>query len=185
MSLIPLLYSDPLDFWRPSRILDQQFGLGLDPEDLIAPVTAPDLRNLARRCPYFRPWLSAASKSDVGSTVNLDKEKLQIDLDVKDFAPEEISVKAGDGTITVEGKHEEKEDEHGFISRHFVRRYRLPKGHDVAKIQSELSSDGVLRITAPRTDLKEIEQRTIPIAKTGKPSKAVEDKKDKDKKSKK
>lgn len=185
MSLIPLLYSDPLTFWRPSRILDQQFGLGLDPEDLIAPVTAPDLRTLARRCPYFRPWLTTASKSDVGSTVNLDKDKLQINLDVQHFTPDEISVKAGDGTITIEGKHEEKEDKHGFVSRHFVRRYVLPKGHDVAKIQSELSSDGVLTITAPRTDQKEIEQRTIPISKTAKPSKAVENKKGDDKKSKK
>lgn len=186
MSLIPLLYSDPFNYyWRPSRILDQQFGLGLDPDDLLTPLTAPDLKTLARRCPYFRPWLSVASKSDVGSTVSLDKDKLQISLDVQQFAPEEINVRAGEGVITVEGKHEEKEDEHGFISRHFVRKYRLPKGHDVSKIESQLSSDGVLTITAPRTDQKQLEQRTIPISKTGKPSKAIENKKDKDKKSKK
>lgn len=182
MSLIPLVFSDPLDFWRPSRILDQQFGLGLDPEDLFAPVTAPDLRTLARRCPYFRPWLSAASKSDAGSTVTFDKDKFQVNLDVQQFAPEEISVKVGDEGLTIEGKHEEKQDEHGFVSRHFVRRYRLPKGIELEKIESQLSSDGVLTITAPRTDAKAIEQKSIPIQKTGKPVKAVENKGEKEKK---
>lgn len=179
MSLVPLLFSDPLDFWRPSRILDQQFGLALDPEDLLAPVTAPDLGTLTRRCPYFRPWLSAASKADAGSTVTLDKDKFQVNLDVQQFAPEEISVKANDDVITVEGKHEEKQDEHGFVSRHFVRKYRVPKGVEVNKVESQLSSDGVLTITAPRVDQKQIEQKSIPIEKTGKPAKAVEDKGDK------
>lgn len=173
MSLIPLLFSsDPLeDLVRPSRLLQQQFGLGLDPEDLFAPVTAPDLRSLARSCPYFRPWLSRAAEADAGSTVKLDKEKMEISLDVGQFAPEEVSVKAGGGFVTVEGKHEEKQDEHGFISRHFVRRYRLPKGHDVEKIESKMSSDGVLTITAPRVDVKAVEQREVPVVSTGKPAK--------------
>lgn len=178
MSVLPLLLADPLDLWRPSRMHNQQFGLGLDPEDLISPVTAPDLRLLVRSSPYLRSWSTQAAKDDAGSTIKVDKDKLQINLDVQHFAPEEISVKAGEEFITVEGKHEDKKDEHGFISRHFVRRYRLPKGTNLEKIESQLSSDGVLTISAPRVDEKAIEQRAIPVIPTGKPAK-VEKKEEK------
>lgn len=71
-------------------------------------------------------------------------------LDVQQFAPREITVKTIDTTIIVEGKHEEKQDEHGYISRHFVRRYVLPRDVEVHNITSSLSSDGVLTITAPK-----------------------------------
>lgn len=49
----------------------------------------------------------------------------------------------------VEAKHEERLDEHGHISRHFTRRYDLPKGYDVHDIVSQLSSDGILTLKAP------------------------------------
>lgn len=52
---------------------------------------------------------------------------LQVILDVQQFTPNEITVKTTEKHIIVEGKHEEKADEHGFISRHFVRRYQLPR----------------------------------------------------------
>lgn len=180
MSLLPFLISDPfVEISRPSRILDQHFGLGLDADDLLAPLTVPrDVRALLRSpSGYYRPWRAAGAQQDVGSTVHVDKDKFQVNLDVQQFAPEEITVKAsGENTITVEGKHEEKQDEHGFISRHFVRKYILPKGHDINQVQSSLSSDGVLTITAPKVDQGAIEHRAIPITQTGQPSKAVENK---------
>lgn len=100
-----------------------------------------------------------------------------MNLDVQHFKPNEITVRTkGDNTIEIEGKHEEKADEHGYISRHFVRKYVLPKGHDINQVQSNLSTDGVLTITAPRTDAGALEHRTVPIQQTGQPSKPVEDK---------
>lgn len=153
---------------------------------------------------YYRPWWPTAASRDVGSTVSLDKDKFQVscvffqwkrqetfddddfkklnfyfqvNLDVQHFSPNEITVRTkGDNTIEIEGKHEEKPDEHGFISRHFVRRYVLPKGHDINQVQSNLSSDGVLTISAPRVENGGQQQRTVPIQQTGKPSKPVEDK---------
>lgn len=86
---------------------------------------------------------------DVGSSITFDNEKFQVNIDVQHFAPEEISVKVVDGHVTVEGKHEEKKDEHGYISRQFVRRYALPQGCLPDTVESKLSSDGVLSITAP------------------------------------
>lgn len=176
MSLIPFLFEDR--YFRPSRLLDQHFGLGLDPEDLLSAISLPREQSLLRLPSYYRPWRTLASNADTGSTVSLQKDKFQVNLDVQQFDPKEITVKVtGDNMITVEGKHEEKQDEHGFISRHFIRRYVLPKGHDINNVQSSLSSDGVLTITAPRVDTKDSEHRSIPITQTGQPSKPVEGKK--------
>lgn len=75
----------------------------------------------------------------------------QITVDVQQFKPEEISVKIADGgCITVDGKHEEgeEEDETGCVFRRFVRLYHLPEGSDGRKLQTSFSSDGVLTISA-------------------------------------
>ena len=69
---------------------------------------------------------------------------------MQQFSPEEISVKAVENSVMIEGKHEEKQDEHGFVSRHFIRRYLLPPNVRSEDIQSSLSSDGVLIVTAPK-----------------------------------
>ncbi|XP_050075575.1 protein lethal(2)essential for life-like [Anopheles maculipalpis] len=190
MSIIPIFFRNWWDDeWdRPlwsSRLLDQHFGSGVTADDLLnALVSVTDRRlpsqsqqQLASR--YNRPWHSScvASNRDSGSTVNVTNDKFQISLDVQQFSPEEISVKYVDNSVVVEGKHEEKQDEHGYISRHFVRRYMLPKGHNEADIVSSLSSDGILTISCPR---KEIEQkkpeRSIPITHTGQPVKQVTEK---------
>lgn len=115
---------------------------------------------------------------DTGASVSSDQDKFQANIDVQQFKPEEISVKVTDNnTVTIEGKHEEKPDEHGFISRHFVRKYVLPENCDIKHVQSKLSSDGVLTITAPKiNEEKKIEYREIPITRTGQPLKRVEQK---------
>uniref|UniRef100_A0A182FEK5 Uncharacterized protein n=1 Tax=Anopheles albimanus TaxID=7167 RepID=A0A182FEK5_ANOAL len=116
-----------------------------------------------------------ANTRDSGSTVNVTNDKFQINLDVQQFAPEEISVKYVDKCLVVEGKHEEKEDEHGYISRHFVRRYMLPAGHNENQIESSLSSDGILTVTCPRLAIEKKPEKSIPITHTGKPSKMAVD----------
>lgn len=74
----------------------------------------------------------------------------QVILDVQQFSPDEITVKTVDKNVVVEAKHEERQDEHGYVSRHFVRRYVLPTDYDATNVTSTLSSDGVLTIMAPR-----------------------------------
>lgn len=93
--------------------------------------------------------------------------KFQVILDVQQFTPEEITVKAANNSVVVEGRHEEKQDEHGFISRQFTRRYILPGGYDVQDLVSTLSSDGVLTITAPKRPPPNAGERIVPITKTG------------------
>ncbi|XP_019552781.2 protein lethal(2)essential for life-like [Aedes albopictus] len=187
MSLIPIVFRDWWDdCWdtplRTSQLLDQQFGSGISADDLLTALTSAAAAQSAlqnqRRSRYNRPWRNSsfAARQDSGSTVKLADDKFQINLDVQQFAPEEISVKATDNSVIVEGKHEEKKDEHGFISRQFVRRYMLPEGHDANQIVSSLSSDGILTVTAPKKALPAPEgPKAIPIVQTGQPAKQLKD----------
>ncbi|CAG4962236.1 unnamed protein product [Colias eurytheme] len=158
MALLPYLLDYEL---RPRRLHDQLFGLDLASDDFLTDVFDRPIRN------YLRPWrnLSALSR-DVGSTIKSDKDKFQVNLDVQHFSPDEISVKTADNHIIVEGKHEEKKDEHGYISRQFKRRYLLPEGCNPEMVESKLSSDGVLTIMAPKTS-GEKGERSVPITHTG------------------
>ena len=178
MSLLRMFLNDP---WReddrPLRLLDQHFGDMLFREDMLSPLDR-SIRPLMNSM-YYRPWRSLASASDSGSTISSDKDKFQIALDVQQFSPEEISVKVAENMVTIEGKHEERKDEHGYISRQFTRKYNLPKDCDLDAIKSSLSSDGVLTIQAPKLNsIENKNQRSIPIEHTG-PAKAVDDDKKK------
>ncbi|XP_028901877.1 heat shock protein 23 [Zeugodacus cucurbitae] len=96
------------------------------------------------------------------------KDGFQASMDVQQFKPSELSVKVVDDHIVVEGKHEEREDDHGYISRHFVRRYALPKGFQADKVVSTLSSDGVLTVHAPKPAIEDkSNERVIQIQQTG------------------
>ncbi|CAH2099239.1 unnamed protein product [Euphydryas editha] len=162
-----------LGYEHPHRIVDQDFGSTITPDDLLVMAAVAPL--LSRD--YYRPWRQqAAASRDVGSTIKLDKDKFQISLDVQHFSPEDISVKTADGYIVIEGKHEEKKDEHGFISRQFTRRYVLPDGCDPETVESKLSSDGVLTVIAPRQSAISNNERVVPIAQTGPVRKEIKDK---------
>jgi HSP20 family molecular chaperone IbpA len=97
------------------------------------------------------------------------KDGFQVCMDVQQFKPNEIKVRTFDNSVVIEGKHEERPDQHGYISRQFVRRYTLPPGYEVDKIMSTLSSDGVLTIKAPppQNAIKGSKERFIPIQQTG------------------
>lgn len=131
MSVVPLMFRDwwdELDFpMRTSRLLDQHFGQGLKRDDLLSSVW--NSRPTVLRSGYLRPWqrsVNSLQKQESGSTLNIDNEKFEVILDVQQFSPNEITVKIADKFVIVEGKHEEKQDEHGFVSRQFSRRYQLP-----------------------------------------------------------
>ncbi|KAG6441920.1 protein lethal(2)essential for life [Manduca sexta] len=157
MSILPFL----LDLERPRRLHDQHFALSLTPEDVLTIVAPQPSRD------YYRPWRQLSHLlRDTGSTIKADKDKFQINLDVQHFAPDDISVKVSDGFIIVEASHDEKRDEHGWVSRNFTRRYALPEGCNVDVVQSKLSSDGVLTVTAP-LKRPQATERIVPIIQTG------------------
>lgn len=100
-----------------------------------------------------------------GSNIYNEKDNFKICLDVQHFLPNEIIVKTNKSEIIIEGKHEERADEHGYISRQFVRRYKLPDHCDTDTVTSNLTKDGVLIINATKKCLKKIEnnERIVPI----------------------
>ena len=104
---------------RTSRLIDQHFGTALRKNDLLSSLANTHIGNSSRTSPYYRPfnWSNSLARQDSGSTLNVEKDKFQIILDVQQFTPDEITVKTNDKFIIVEGKHEEKQDEHGFVSR--------------------------------------------------------------------
>ncbi|KAK1137649.1 hypothetical protein K0M31_002147 [Melipona bicolor] len=173
MSLLPLLLSAWwADFDRPHQLWDQNFGMGLYPEQLVLDRLHPGLANKAALDFYYRPLaeLIRRRESDT-STITADQNTFKVMLDVQQFKPEEITVKLINGFVVVEAKHEEKKDQHGLISRQFVRRYLLPQRVDEEKLSSNISSDGILTITAPLKPTEEkSNERTIKIEFTGKPA---------------
>ncbi|KOC70254.1 Protein lethal(2)essential for life [Habropoda laboriosa] len=176
MSLLPLLYSAWwADLDRPHRLMDQHFGMGLHPEQLTFLPSWPNsiLNNRAALDLYYRPISSELlRRGETGtSTITAGKDTFKVMLDVQQFKPEEISVKVIDRCVVVEAKHEERKDEHGLISRQFMRKYWLPQQVEENELSSNISSDGILTITAP---LKEKEgksnERRIKIELTDKPA---------------
>ncbi|CAN0071140.1 unnamed protein product [Lampetra planeri] len=136
-------FGSPLFF--PARVFDQHFGEGLLPRDACAlPGTLGSIFSPL----YWREPGWPATRSDV-SCMRLDEDQFAVHLDVKHFAPEELGVKVVDDFIEVYAKHEERQDEHGFISREFRRRYRLPTSADAGAVAAALSPDGVLSVRAP------------------------------------
>lgn len=126
---------------------------------------------------YRRHWMRPSSRFEEpssrlsGAFNSFGRDAYQVCLDVHQFAPNELTVKTVDeDSVVVEGRHEEKEDKHGYISRHFKRRYVLPPGYDLEHVYSTLSSDGVLTVRAPRiipAREEEPVERIIPIQQTG------------------
>ena len=71
-----------------------------------------------------------------------------VQMDVRDYAPEEITVNVADKAegapayLTITGRHEERQDDHGFVSRSFSRRYVIPNDVDETKLTSDLNERG-------------------------------------------
>uniref|UniRef100_A0A803KH68 Heat shock protein beta-1 n=2 Tax=Xenopus tropicalis TaxID=8364 RepID=A0A803KH68_XENTR len=158
---------DPFRDWYQgtSRLFDQSFGMPRIPEDWyqwpstswpgyvrmlpsqsmeVVPPTTP----AGATAPDFNRALSRQLSSGI-SEIRQTSDQWKISLDVNHFAPEELVIKTKDGIVEITGKHEEKQDEHGFISRCFTRKYTLPPGVDINKVASSLSPDGILTVEAP------------------------------------
>uniref|UniRef100_A0A0K8R996 Putative heat shock-related protein n=1 Tax=Ixodes ricinus TaxID=34613 RepID=A0A0K8R996_IXORI len=98
------------------------------------------------------------------AVVESDPNKFALRVDVRHFAPEEITVKTVDNCVVVHGKHEEKSDETGsYVKREFTRRYVLPEDVDPHTVTSSLSAGGLLAVEAPRKTPKEDPNKPVAI----------------------
>merc|ERR1719385_554840 len=86
--------------------------------------------------------------------MNEDDAKMEVRIDASEYKPEELKVSVQSGRLLVEGKHEErKEDGSAYVKKSFSRSYTLPKEAQADLMVSNLSSDGVLVITTPKSAL--------------------------------
>ncbi|CAD7004586.1 heat shock protein 27 [Ceratitis capitata] len=185
MAIVPLLVnlareldSDYRDIEQ--HLWDDDFGFGLHPLDIIRPVRHGHsimLHPRRRHIPYDRSQVLTRRAGRLGKEAGecssliptVGKDGFQVCVDVSQFKPNELTVKTVDKTVVVEGKHEEREDEHGMIQRHFIRKYTLPKDYDPKDVVSTISSDGVLTVKAPPPPSKAIKanERIVQIQQTG------------------
>ncbi|EDW18174.1 heat shock protein 67B3 [Drosophila mojavensis] len=149
----------------PNRMYRRLHSRHHDPLDLHT------LGMIAQLGAHARHLVAQKHSGEIGHTRSTGQDKegnYQVHLDVGLFEPGELSVKLVDNCVIVEGKHEEREDEHGHVYRHFVRRYPLPKEYNADAIASTLTDEGVLTITVPPLNPKvEGAERIIPIKHVG------------------
>ncbi|XP_076605940.1 heat shock protein beta-1 [Chaetodon auriga] len=176
---------DPFRDWQQnSRIFDQAFGMPALPEDfatfpsthwpgyLRPSVLTPDMAPMMPHVPVMYPGPMMAQQaraltrqmSSGMSEIKQTQDNWKVSLDVNHFSPEELVVKTKDGVVEITGKHEERKDEHGFISRTFTRKYTLPSTANIEKVTSSLSPEGVLTVEAPlNIPAIQSSETTIPV----------------------
>jgi len=128
-------------FSRPNLAL-QSSQQQLPPPSTHAYPTAPDR--------------AMAQSSDMSpkAKVSYDADKFQVEFNVEDYTPEELSIKTEGDVLIVLAKHETKTaGGQSFVSKQFEQRFSLPSGVKIEKIASSLSKDGVLTVSAPRENL--------------------------------
>ncbi|CAG0885030.1 unnamed protein product [Cyprideis torosa] len=146
MALIPFLLDDPLLELRRLRTCPRHQSA---PTVTLIPIgngtPLADLRSLATG----DTRLEGASS---GAKVTNNSKMFHVCMDARGFKPNELKVKVNDKSITVEGSHEEREEEEGegFICRQFTRRFLVPDGIKVDQVTSSVSPKGILTIKAPK-----------------------------------
>ncbi|XP_072016089.1 alpha-crystallin B chain-like [Amphiura filiformis] len=136
------------------------------------PGPVSDAADHHHQCPYIQGWWQNAQtcpylqRQRSTSQVEKDKDKdFKVTINVSQFAPEDLNVTVVDGHVQIIGKHEERKDDHGFITREFTRRYLLPDNVDPSTVKSSLAQGGVLTVSAPKKQSDSSgEVREVPIA---------------------
>ncbi|CAJ0934554.1 unnamed protein product, partial [Mesorhabditis belari] len=102
--------------------------------------------------------------------ISQSDDGFKITVDVSSFHPNELKLILEKNELTIFGHHSEKSErghhseksERGEMSRDFSKRYLLPEDIDAEKLKSNLSSNGILKIEAPKKS-RVLSTRNIPI----------------------
>ncbi|XP_064485571.1 alpha-crystallin A chain-like [Ornithodoros turicata] len=140
------------------KLFDDTFVPGILDGDMFSPPV------------YHRRYFTTPRRVDdaslgrsLSNEVTCTTDKFALNLDVRNFAPEDISVKTTENVIEIHAKHEEKSDDHGYVLREFTRRYTLPEDVDPETVTCNMSASGVLALQAPRKKAIK-EEKSVPIA---------------------
>ncbi|XP_061788829.1 heat shock protein beta-8 [Nerophis lumbriciformis] len=72
-------------------------------------------------------------------------------VNVHSFKADELNIKTRDGFVEVSGKHEEKQEEGGIVTKNFTKKIQIPMDVDPLTVFASLSPEGVLIIEARQT----------------------------------
>ncbi|XP_024278212.1 heat shock protein beta-8-like [Oncorhynchus tshawytscha] len=151
-----------------SRFMDDDFGMSPFPEDmsmdwpgwarpsrlstrLSAPFTGtlrtgfPPTRASTGQPPVYSTRYSESPRSSPTQTPG---EPWKVCVNVHSFKPEELNIKTKDGFVEVSGKHEEKQEEGGIVTKNFTKKIQIPTDVDPVTVFASLSPEGVLIIEA-------------------------------------
>jgi len=110
-------------------------------------------------------WAPMMTKAnDEVIKVKDDDSKFEVTLDVSEYKPEELKVTTVNNTLAIEGKHSDSRSDEkntpqstasgsSSVMRQFSRKWTLPTNCDPNAVASNLSSDGILMITAPKKSI--------------------------------
>lgn len=149
-SLVPSLFWDDPFTNRHKRLMNELESAFWNPFDFSFP-------RIAYRQPYWEGEKFLSTPED----------GFQVSLNVQNFKPEEVQVKVADNNVIIEAKHEERNEDGSYVSRHFSRRYTLPDDCSIKDIVSSLSADGILTVRAPPKEIDTKNARNIHIQQTG------------------
>ncbi|XP_049883162.1 heat shock protein 67B1-like [Pectinophora gossypiella] len=119
---------------------------------------------------YLWPWsqlMKAAAVLDEDAfdepQIVSDTEKLEVNMNVKRFKPDELRVKVKNRNIIVEGKHK-LDGDNRFMANHFVQRFVLPPGSKQEEVTAVLKENGILTVSVPRHEVPPPPpERVVPI----------------------
>ncbi|XP_012992036.1 heat shock protein beta-8 [Esox lucius] len=151
-----------------SRFMDDDFGMSTFPEDLSmdwpgwarpsrlsSRLSAPFTGSLRTGFPPTRAstgqpqvYSTRYSESPRSSPTQTPGEPWKVCVNVHSFKPEELNVKTKDGFVEVSGKHEEKQEEGGIVTKNFTKKIQIPTDVDPLTVFASLSPEGVLIIEA-------------------------------------
>ncbi|NWS76876.1 HSPBB protein, partial [Crotophaga sulcirostris] len=120
----------------------------------------------------FEQLVSSPSRLGITQSTNTaltpsSGEGFSVCQDVKDFAPEQLSVKVvGRKVVLVGQKETQNTDEKGSFSYKYEvlkREWDVPEEVDAEALTCSLSKEGQLRIEAPKLALPAVPERNVPI----------------------
>ena len=102
------------------------------------------------------------------------KDTFRVTLDVRNYEPDEISLKVEGDKLLVKGKSH-KENEFGFDTSEFERAYPIPSDVDIQGFQSKINEEGQLEIEAPKIKQEKLQKEDQSIEQDDNKFKAVFD----------
>ncbi|VDM70349.1 unnamed protein product [Strongylus vulgaris] len=106
---------------------------------------------------HNKAWDWPLQANDEFVKVIEDSEHFEVGLDAKYFTPKEIQVRTMGDLIQIKMEHEGRGDDMTsrsimrLLSLHLLRCYKLPEGADAKTLKSNLDDNGVLHISAMKT----------------------------------